>query len=122
MNDTGYWANNAALDKQRLVWYGPPTMNSVAIQLPDDLTRFVQQSVSSGAYLDTNDFVVSVIATFKEQVEAPFTDEEAVKLATLRTDVQHAADQLDRGEGIRDFDWDAFLAERHRAHAAKHAA
>lgn len=45
------------------------------------------------------------------------TEEEQQKLAALRGDIQHAADQLDRGEGVGDFNYDAFLAERHRVHA-----
>ena len=40
------------------------------------------------------------------------------KLAALRHDIQIAADQLDRGEGI-EIDWDEFLAERHRAYDAR---
>jgi len=97
-------------------------MTQVAIQLPDELSQFVQKSVDSGAYQSADEFFVSVVATFKEQVESRLTAEEEAKLATLRADVQHAADQLDRGEGIRDFDWDAFLADRHRAHAARNSA
>lgn len=94
-------------------------MTQVAIQLPDELNQFVQKSVDSGAYHNADEFFVSVVATFKEQVESCLTAEDESKLAALRVDVQHAADQLDRGEGIRDFDWDAFLADRHRAHAAR---
>ena len=97
-------------------------MTSLAIQLPDDLSQFVSTTVNSGGYHDADEFFVSLLTTFKEQVEAPLTEEEQSKIAALRQDVQHAADQLDRGEGIRDFDWDAFLAERHRAHAARKSA
>lgn len=93
-------------------------MIQVAIQLPDDLNCFVQQSVQSGAYHDTDDFFVSVIATLKEQIESPFTEEEQAKLGSLRQDVQLAVEQLDRGEGIRELDWDEFIAARHQEFAA----
>ena len=45
---------------------------------------------------------------------------ERTKLEALRRDIQLAADSLDRGEG-RELDWDVFLAERHRSHAARQA-
>ena len=85
-------------------------MTEVPIQLPDEL----DQSVRSGAYHDADKFFVSVLSNFKELVEAPFSEVGQTKLAGLRRDVQHAADQLDRGEGVSNLDWDAFLAERHR--------
>lgn len=97
-------------------------MTSLAIQLPDDLSQFVRTSVKSGGYHDADEFFVSVLSTFKEQVESPLTDEESAKLASLRADIQHAVDQVDRGEVIRDFDMTTFLAERHREHAARQTA
>ena len=97
-------------------------MIQVAIQLPDDLNGFVQQSVQSGAYHSTDEFFVSVIATLKEQIESPLTEEEQAKLGSLREDVHLAAEQLDRGEGIRGLDWDAFIAARHREFAAQQSA
>lgn len=90
-------------------------MPQVAVQLPDDLNHFVQKSVESGVYHDADEFFASMIATFKEQVEAPLTAEEEAKLAALRADIQLAVDQADRGEVIRGFDVAEFLAERHRA-------
>ncbi len=63
-----------------------------------------------------------MIANFKEQIEAPLTDEEQTKLAALRSDIQIGIDQLDRGECVRDFDIDAFLAERHQEFAARKGA
>ncbi|MDB6074555.1 MAG: hypothetical protein JWO89_2195 [Verrucomicrobiaceae bacterium] len=94
-------------------------MTEVAIQLPDELDQFVRRSVNSGAYHDADEFFVSVLSNFKELIEAPLAEAEQTKLADLRRDVQHAADQLDRGEGVANLDWDAFLAERHRAHATR---
>jgi Arc/MetJ-type ribon-helix-helix transcriptional regulator len=48
-------------------------MTQVAIQLPDELSQFVQKSVDSGAYQNADEFFVSVVATFKEQVESRLT-------------------------------------------------
>ncbi len=97
-------------------------MTSLAIQLPDDLSQFVRASVNSGGYHNADEFFVSVLSTFKEQVESALTEEESAKLASLRADIQHAVDQVDRGEVIRDFDMTAFLAERHCEHAARQTA
>ena len=93
-------------------------MTQVAIQLPEELNRFVEQSVQSGAYHDKDEFFVSMLYNLKEQSESNLTDEEQQKFTALRGDIQHAADQLDRGEGIRNFDCDFFLAERHRLHTS----
>jgi hypothetical protein len=48
------------------------------------------------------------------------SEADKIKLEALRRDIQAAADSLDRGEG-HEMDWDAFLAERHRAYAARKA-
>jgi Arc/MetJ-type ribon-helix-helix transcriptional regulator len=92
-------------------------MTQVAIQIPDELSQFVEESVQSGAYHDTDEFFASLLYSLKEQSDAELTEVERQKLSALRGDIQHAAEQLDRGEGIRDFDYDAFLAERHRLRA-----
>ncbi|MCX6855650.1 MAG: type II toxin-antitoxin system ParD family antitoxin [Verrucomicrobia bacterium] len=97
-------------------------MTSLAIQLPDELSQFVSASVNSGGYQDADEFFVSILSTFREQAESTLTDEESAKLASLRADIQHAVDQADLGEVIRDFDMTAFLAERHREHAARQTA
>ncbi|MES2595445.1 MAG: hypothetical protein V4662_08925 [Verrucomicrobiota bacterium] len=44
-----------------------------------------------------------------------------MKLEALRRDVQEAADQLDRGEGI-EIEWAAKRASRHQAFAARQTA
>jgi hypothetical protein len=49
------------------------------------------------------------------------SEADKVKLEALRQDIQAAADSLDRGEGIQ-IDWDAKLARRHQAYAARQAA
>lgn len=93
----------------------------IAIQLPDELNQFVEKSIQSGAYLDANDFFASLVYSMKEQVDAELNEDEQLKVAALRSDVQHAAAQLDRGEGIRGFNCEAFLAERHRLHGERTA-
>jgi hypothetical protein len=50
----------------------------------------------------------------KEQAESEFTEQEKRRLSALRADLQKGVDQLDRGESVKNLDWDAFLAERHR--------
>ncbi len=97
-------------------------MTQVVIQLPDELNRFVNKSVESGDYHNADELFASVVSIFKEQIEAPLIAEEDARLAALRRDVQIGIDQLDRGEGIHNLDWDARLAERHRAFAARHLA
>ena len=94
-------------------------MTEVAVQLPDELGHFVARSIASGAYHTHNELFVSMLATFKEQIEAPINDEEQDKLENLRADIGLAVTQLDQGEGIRDFDWDDFLEERHRQFAQR---
>ncbi len=92
-------------------------MTHVAFQLPDDLGQFVQSTVRSGGFHDTSEFFTSIVATLKEQAESPLTREEELMLASLRADIQHAVDQAERGEVVRDFSIKAFLEERHREHA-----
>jgi len=97
-------------------------MTQVAIQLPDDLSRFVNKSVEAGGYHDADEFFVSVLSNYREQVEAQHSDADQLKLNDLRSEIQAGLDQLDRGEGVRHLDWDARLAERHRAYTARQSA
>ena len=105
------------VDHCMIVRYNRNIMTKVAIQIPDELNQFVESSVQSGAYHDADEFFTSVLYNLKEQSDVELTDEERQKLAALSGDIQHAADQLDRGEGVRDFNYDAFLTERRRVHA-----
>ena len=89
-------------------------MIQVAVQLPDDLSRFVEQSIASGAYHNTDEFFVSVLAHLKEQEESELSVEEERRLSSLRGEIQLGVNQLDNGESVKNLDWDAFLAERHR--------
>ncbi len=95
-------------------------MESIAVQLPDDLNEFVTASVRAGAYRDAGEMVISLLSNFKDQIETPLTAEETTRLASLRADILQAADQADRGDVIRGFDPDAFLADRHREASERH--
>lgn len=88
-------------------------MRQVAIQLPDDLDQFVQETVASGAYQNTDEFFVSVLANFRENVESKLSASEEQTLAALRSDINLGVDQLDSGRSVKNLNWDAFIAERH---------
>ena len=90
-------------------------MTQVAIQLPDELSQFVNQSVRSGGFHNADEFFISVVSMYKDQVEEGLSEAEQTKLDCLRRDIQVGVDQLDRGEGT-ELDWDAFFAERHKAY------
>ncbi len=96
-------------------------MTQVAIQLPDELSQFVNKSVQAGEYHNADEFFINVLSIYKDQVEERFSESDQAKFASLRRDIQHAADQLDRGEG-NEMDWDEFFAERRRAYAERHHA
>lgn len=78
-------------------------MSSLAVQLPEELSDFVQKTIDSGAYHDADEFFASMVLSYKEQTEAPLTEEEASILQALREDVQLAVAQADAGKTIRGF-------------------
>jgi antitoxin ParD1/3/4 len=92
-------------------------MTQVAIQLPDELSQFVNRSVQAGEYHSTDEFFINVLSIYKDQVEERPGESDQVKLESLRRDINVGIDQLDRGEGI-EIDWDAKMAKLHREHAA----
>ena len=94
-------------------------MTRVAIQLPDELNQFVNKSVQAGDFHNADEFFISVVSMYKDQVEEGLGEAEQKKLESLRRDIQVGVDQLDRGEGS-EMDWDAFFADRHRAYADRH--
>ncbi|GAA5136802.1 hypothetical protein GCM10023213_12490 [Prosthecobacter algae] len=96
-------------------------MTQVAIQLPDDLSQFVNESVQAGDFPTADEFFIHAVSIYKDQIESQFREADATKLERLRQDIQTAADQLDRGEGI-EMDWEAKRARLHRDHAARHPA
>jgi antitoxin ParD1/3/4 len=96
-------------------------MTQVAIQLPDELSQFVNQSVRSGGFHNADEFFISVVSMYKDQVEEGLSEADQTKLESLRRDIQVGIDQLDRGEGS-EMNWDEFFAQRHRAYAERHRA
>jgi antitoxin ParD1/3/4 len=94
-------------------------MTRVAIQLPDELNQFVNKSVQAGDFHNADEFFISVVSMYKDQVEEGLSEAEQTKLESLRRDIQVGVDQLDRGEGS-EMDWDAFFSDRHRAYADRH--
>ncbi|WP_395740180.1 hypothetical protein [Prosthecobacter sp.] len=94
-------------------------MTAVVQNIRQQIDRLAPEEVEElFAELET-DYAIRVI----HQTQRPIKVEELsaadqAKHAALRHDIQIAADSLDRGEGI-EIDWDEFLAERHRAYAAR---
>lgn len=95
-------------------------MTQVAIQLPDELSQFVNQSVRSGGFHNADEFFISVVSMYKDQVEEGLSEADQTKLESLRRDIQVGIDQLDRGEGS-EMNWDEFFAQRHSAYAERHS-
>lgn len=95
-------------------------MSQIAISLPDDLQSFVTEAVRSGRYSSEGEFVLNMLYQVKEQEEQAPLDmdslsaEEKETLNALREDVRLGLDQLERGEGVRDLNWDAFIREMHQ--------
>lgn len=56
--------------------------------------------------------------TYTTSIVRELSATEHAKLEALRKDIQIAAEQLDRGEGM-EIDWDAKLARRHAAFAQR---
>lgn len=97
-------------------------MTQVAIQLPDELSQFVNRTVQTDGYHNADEFFINVVSMYKDQVEERLSEADEAKLAALRADIQIAVDQADRGEVIRNFDVKEFLAERHAAFTERHSA
>ena len=108
--------------RQLSVFHHIRRMTEVAIHLPDELSQFVNDSVKSGDYRTTDEFFVNVLSIYREQIETARTEVEQSRIENLRRDIQLAVDQLERGEGIGERDWNAKLAERHSAYNARHPA
>lgn len=100
-------------------------MSQIAISLPDDLQSFVSEAVRAGRYSDEGEYVVNVLYKAMEEETLASLDEESLnaedrqKLHALRGDIQAGLDQLDRGEGISNFDWEALVHEMHQTSEVK---
>jgi Arc/MetJ-type ribon-helix-helix transcriptional regulator len=95
-------------------------MSQIAISLPEDLQSFVTEAVRSGRYSDEGEFVVNALYKAMEEEEQASYDEASLdpedrqKLHLLRSDIRAGLEPLNRGEGISNFDWDAFVHEMHQ--------
>ena len=82
-------------------------MTSLALAFPDDLKEFIDHEVRSGHFAGPNELVASALYAYRDQVEL-----EHVKLRRLRGDIAVGIGQIDRGEGIEDWNLDTFLTEK----------
>ncbi|MBL9144105.1 MAG: hypothetical protein JNM99_10545 [Verrucomicrobiaceae bacterium] len=93
-------------------------MTQVAIQLPDELSQFVNKTVQTDGYHNADEFFINVVSMYKDQVEERLSEADQAKLEALSRDIQVGIEQLDRGEA-GEMNWDEFFAERHRAYAER---
>lgn len=92
-------------------------MTQVAIQIPDDLKPFIDQSVKSGLFSDAADFVVNTLYNVKAESESESLEEQTAKLATLRAEIAIGIEQAERGEFV-EFNADEIIAEGRARQAA----
>ncbi len=93
-------------------------MTQLAIQLPDELGAYVDSAVQEGSFASKDDFFANLLYNFKAQEEEALSDEDTLKINSLRADLQIAANQLDQGARVQDWSLEAFLAEMHLARKA----
>ena len=84
-------------------------MTHVAVQLPDDLKTFVDQSVKSGAFHDAGDFMVNLLYDIKAQSESGLSEEQQAKLAALRAEIAVGVAQAEAGDFV-EFSADEIIA------------
>lgn len=95
-------------------------MTAVVENIRQQIDRLAPEEVEELFSELESDFSIRVVRpTYRPVKVEELSAADQAKLAALRHDIQIAADELDRGEGI-EIDFDAFLAERHRAYAARH--
>ena len=63
-------------------------MTQVAIQLPDELSEFVKQSVQAGDFHTADEFFISVVSMYKDRVEERLSGADQAKLDSRRRDIQ----------------------------------
>lgn len=97
-------------------------MTAVVENIRQQIDRLAPEEVQELFAELEQDYAIRVIHTADSPTKVKeLSAADQAKLAALRHDIQIAADELDRGEGI-EIDYDEFLAERHRAYAARHQA
>jgi antitoxin ParD1/3/4 len=93
-------------------------MIEFAIQIPDDLKPFIDQSVKSGLFSDVEDFVVNVLYSARAQSEAELPEDQKARLAALRAEIAIGIEQADRGDFVEFTAEDVIAAGRARRAAA----
>ncbi|HWB02940.1 MAG TPA: hypothetical protein VG796_07955 [Verrucomicrobiales bacterium] len=93
-------------------------MIEFAIQIPDDLKPFIDQSVKSGLFSDVEDFVVNVLYSVRAQSEAELPEDQKARLAALRAEIAIGIEQADRGDFVEFTAEDVIAAGRARRAAA----
>jgi Arc/MetJ-type ribon-helix-helix transcriptional regulator len=66
------------------------------IDLDQDIEKVVTEEVRAGRFESAREFIDAAVKQFL--IVREFGEEEARKLATLRTELQHADQEIDRGE------------------------
>lgn len=87
-------------------------MIQLAVSLPEDLGVFVENTVQSGAYAGPSELISQALYSYRNQFEL-----EHIKLSRLKKDIQVGIDQLERGDVVKDFDVEDFLADMKREKA-----
>ena len=84
-------------------------MTTVAVQLDDDLKRFVDDSIQKGAFLGASELVAVAL----QNLRAEQAGQEA-KLQALRQDIRTGIEQADKGQFV-EFDAHSIIADaQHR--------
>ena len=96
-------------------------MTQLAIQIPDDLQSFIDQSVQVGAFSDAGEFLTNLLYNVKAQSEAELSFEEEAKLNQLREAIQIGTVQLQQGK-VALFDAEDIISRGQARLASKHAA
>jgi Arc/MetJ-type ribon-helix-helix transcriptional regulator len=92
-------------------------MTQVAIQIPDDLEPFIDQSVKSGLFSNAADFVVNLLYNIKAESESELSAQDLAKLAVLKSEIAIGIDQIERGE-FAEFNAEDIIAEGRARRAA----
>jgi Arc/MetJ-type ribon-helix-helix transcriptional regulator len=72
-------------------------MNQVAIQIPDDLKPFIDQSVKTGLFSDAADFVLNMLYDMKAVSEQPQLQSDEAKLERLRSAITAGLEDVNAG-------------------------
>ena len=91
-------------------------MTQLAIQIPDDLKSFIDQSIVTGSFSDAGDFLTNLLYNFKAQSESELSAVQEAKLTALRSEIAVGIKQAERGDFV-DFTAEQIISDW-SAHAA----